>query len=422
MDSRRVTSTDYGNPYRPRLVRAINRVGAWFGGMGMAPSLEMASLKRAALKKERRDAFRDRSFETPLGVLLRSVAEEAHLNFFGRFVTRQRLVNLLRNRLRVEALLETHPHIREIPLPPVILITGLQRTGTTMLHRLLAADPDNRALLSYEALNPAPFCDDLERDRKKKIKVARQAERALSYLAPDFFAIHPVEALSPEEDVLLLDYALISTVAESTLRVPAYARFVESVDNRPAYDYLRLLLQVLSWRHGERTWILKSPHHMEFMEPFLSVFPEATVVMTHRDPTATLPSFCSMMCHGRGIFTDVVDPLEVGAHWLTKTARMLRIGHAVRDRSRAGRFVDVQYDDLLVDPMAQVERIYTVAGRQLGDNARARMDATRNANVQHLHGIHKYDMASFGFTAEQIHAAYGDYVPRFVSGGSGGTK
>lgn len=415
LTSNRITSTDYANPYRPSLLQSLNYIGDKAAHWNLRISLDRESLLKAAMRAEKYDDFGDEAFLLPFDVLLRSIEQEAELNFVGRFITRQRIINLLRNRLRVSRLLKKHPEIKQIPIDDVILITGLQRTGTTILHRLLAEDPENRALLAYEGLNPAPCVDDESENFRKKQRMAKQSERALAYMAPDFFAIHPVEWNAPEEDVLLLDYAFISTVAESTMNVPTYAKWVEIHDNRPAYEYMRTLMQVLSWKSPKRRWILKSPHHLEFLTVFLQVFPKTTVVRTHRDPCETLPSFCSMMCHGRGIFTDHVDPMVVGDHWLRKTARMVTRGESAITAVRPQRLLDIEYKAMLPDPLAQIKLIYNTASIGLEKVALRRMDKSLKINKQHRFGRHRYNMDSFGLSKERIYAAYGNYADRFTN-------
>ena len=409
------TSSDYTHPRRPFLIRAYNTTARRRLDHSLQ-QLTADALMWQAARQEKWDDFGPDSFIEPLGVLLLAIQQEARLNPFGLFVTRQRLLNLLKNRLRVNRLLKAHPEIKEIELQPPILITGLQRTGTTLLHRLLSMDPAHRALMSYEALNPAPLHANPSIDQRKKLKLARTAQKALRYMAPDFFAIHPVEATAPEEDVLLLDYAMCSTVPESTLRVPGYASWIEQHDNAPAYEYMKTLLQVLSWCVPGRRWILKSPHHLEYLSEFLRVFPKATVVMSHRDPVYTLPSFCSMMAHGRGLFSDEVDVLEIGTHWLHKTARMLRIGHEVRRQHPVSQFVDIQYHQLMQHPIAQIREIYTCATLPFTTAMEQQIQTGLTRNQQHRYGIHRYDMASFGLSRERIVKAYGSYIPEFIEG------
>src|SRR5690606_2192440 len=143
------------------------------------------------------------SVREPREVLVRSIEDEARLHPIGRLITRERLIGVLTNRLRVARELARDPRIEAMELAPPIVITGLQRTGTTLLHRVLGSDPRLRWLASWEAIQPAPA------SRERRIANAERAERALAYLAPDFFAIHPVEAHAPEEEVLLLDYTLL---------------------------------------------------------------------------------------------------------------------------------------------------------------------------------------------------------------------
>lgn len=295
------------------------------------------------------------------------------------------------------------------------MITGLQRTGTTLLHRLLASDPRRRWLASWEALHPAPV--KASRGEDPRIASAKWAERALAYMAPDFFAIHPVEARAPEEDVLLLDYAFRSTVPEATLRVPTYSRWLEDQDQRPAYRLMATLMRVLSAQRGaSKRWLLKTPHHLEWIDTLLEVFPGARIIWTHRDPTTTLASFCSMIAHGRGVFSDDVDPVEIGESWGAKIARMIDRAMDARDRAPEGTFHDVRYEDFVRDPLAAVRRIYAFLGDPLPPHVEARMKATLDASPQHRHGKHRYDLADFGLRANDVRARFAAYRARFAIG------
>lgn len=409
-----LTSVSYSRPYRPAPVALFNSFGRGLERLGVRADLSVDGLLGAACRAERTGAFRDISFVEPLRVLLDSVEREARLSPLGRLVTRARLIGLLRNRLRVEALLERHPEIAHAPLPPVILITGLQRTGTTLLHRLLAADTDNRALLSWEAINPLPPIRPGQRDRREH--VARTSCRVLTFLAPDFFAVHPVEHDAPEEDVLLLDYALLSTVPESTLHVPSYSRWVETQDHRPAYEYMASLLRILQWQRPGRRWILKSPHHLEFLDAFLAVFRDVVIVQTHRDPTTTIASFSSMISHGRGIFSDAVDPRGIGASLLRKTSRMVSRGMATRRSAPDELFVDIYYEELVRDPIRQVERIYERCGIALDGRARSAIERSLDANQQYRYGRHRYQLDYFGLTEEMIRERFSEYYRAFGLG------
>lgn len=396
----RETRRDYAHPYRPTPVAAIN--GA-MDRVGLTRPLHAGRLIAAARRATGLYAFGDPPIFEPLERLVEALETEAHLTPVGRAMARARLSAILSQRLRAEALFERHPEILDAPVRPPLFITGLQRSGTTVLSRLVAADPDARALLSWEALDPIPSSDAARR------RTAWLAEQTLRYLAPDFFAVHPVEADSPEEEVMLLDLTLISTVAEASFHVPSYADWVERQDQTPAYRYLERMLKLLQWQRDGGFWVLKSPHHLEWIETLVRVFPHAHLVQTHRDPVATIPSFCSMVSHGRGVFSDAVDPHEVGDHWLRKVARLLaRAEQARAELGDADRFIDVDYADTMRDAAGELRRVYAHMGREIPRDLDARVDAWLQRNAQHRHGRHRYDMADFGLTPERIRTALDD--------------
>lgn len=387
-------------------------MGPALGRLGVAPVLEVDALMRAAREATGLRDYGDEWFREPLGVLVDSIEREASLSPLGRTIVRARLVGALVTRLRVEELLRRHPEILDIELGPVLVIAGLQRTGTTLLHRLLAADPRMRAVLSWEALAPAPIPGETlgpEGWPATRVQRARRAQRALEYIAPQFFAIHPVEYDQPEEDVLLLDVSFMSQSPEATLWVPTYARWLESRDHTPAYAYLRRLMQLLSWQRPARSWVLKSPHHMEHLDAVLRVFPGATVIQTHRDPRKTMPSFCSMVCHGARIFSDAVDAQALSEHWVRKVGRMVQRSLDVRATHDASSFVDVLYADLLADPIAQLRRIYRHAGLELDDAAERAARRAARQQVRHRYGRHHYRLEDFGLTEARIDRELGSY-------------
>lgn len=403
----------YAEPHRPKPVALANRAGRTLSQLGVpVVSLERDSLLRAAENRTGLSDFGSDAFLEPLGVLLRSIEHEAELTPVGRLITRTRLVGVLSNRLLAEEAFKKHPEILDEPLTAPVVIAGLQRTGTTMLHRLIAADGDFRALASWEALNPAEPPTSRWQRGNPRLRAARLSEKGLAYLSPDFFAIHPVEAESPEEEVILLDYSFLSTVAEATLNVPTYSAWLEQQDQTPAYEYLAKLLKYLQWqRRGER-WILKTPHHLEWLDTLLKVFPDAKVIQTHRDPVKTMASFCSMIAHGRGVFSDAVDPADVGRHWGDKVVRLIDRAMKTRERASRGTFIDVSYYDLMDDPMAQVRRIYDFIERDLTD---ARMNAMKNSlrvNVKNKYGKHRYQLESFGLTRESFEPRIAAYRER----------
>jgi len=415
------TSNQYAHPRRPWPIRALNGLGPVLRSVGALRPIEAEALLAEARRKTGLGDFGDDAFREPLRVLIDSLNQEAQLTPLGHLIQRGRLVSALVGRLRAEELCKQHPEILDIDLGQVIVIAGLQRTGTTMLHRLLAADPGMRALISWEALNPLPLPGEKPGQPTARIRQGRIAERGLAYLAPEFFAIHPVEHDAPEEDVLLLDMSFMSQSPEATMHVPTYAAWVEKQDNGPAYRYMRKLMQILLWQTPARSWVLKSPHHMEYLDTVLDVFPEAKIVQTHRDPRKTTGSFCSMVAHGRGVFSNAVDPKEVAEHWVRKVRRLMEVSIATREQRAErggegvdeGAFIDVSYYDLLKDPIAEVARIYDFAGIDFDAGVESAARAMTQRNVQNKYGRHRYRLEDFGLSNESIDFEFAFYRKRY---------
>jgi hypothetical protein len=414
MTEPRITSTRYERPHRPLLVRAINRAMSIGARLGGKIALDPGSLMAAAEEATGLLDFGEPSFREPLTMLVDAIEREAKLHPLGRAITRTRLVSTLANRARMEEQYRRHPEIADRSVARPIVIAGLQRTGTTLLHRMLASDRRLRALASWEAIAPAPLGEGRDVRRAR----ANQSELALGYLAPDFFAIHPVEADAPEEDILLLDLSFRSTVAEATLNVPSFSRWLEGQDQTPAYRSLERALKLLSHQRSpsrDARWVLKTPHHLEWLDVLFAIFPDATVVWTHREPRETVPSFCSMVAHGRGVFSDRVDPREVGAHWSRKVVRMVERGMAAREAAGERHFVDVRYEDLVRDPIAQARRIYAVAELPFERETEDAMKDLLVRQPKDRFGRHAYRAEDFGLTSASIDASLASYRARFLA-------
>ncbi len=401
-------------PVFPLPVRA--GMAAWRAaarvGLGRV-SLREESLVRAARRQSGLHDFVDHSFREPMRRLLASLESEARLHPLGRVVMRESLVRALVNRLRLEDLCDRHPEIAALPVEAPVFVVGLQRTGTTLLQRLLTCEPALRALAAWEGLNPAPVSTARDRrGRDPRIRQAERAEAALRYLAPELFAIHPVEAEAPEEDIHLLDVSFVSPASDAIARVPSYQRWFREVDQLPAYRYMKRLMQLLLWQRGGR-WLGKTPHHLEYLDELLTVFPDARVVVTHRDPTRTVASFCSMMAHTRAMFCDDVDPYEVGEQFGAKAVRAIERLVSARERRSPSAFLDVLYADLVADPLKEVRRVYDFIGLELASATEAAMRHWLAENEQTRHGVHLYRLADFGLDRAGLDPHFAPYRTRF---------
>lgn len=423
----RLTSTDYRKPFRPWPVSVANRAGAIMSLAGLRANLQPESLMATARRRSGLHDLGDPEFENRLTRLCESLETEAQLHAIGRLMARENLIRILVNRLRILDAQKRHPEIDEQPIRAPIFVVGLQRTGTTLLLRLLASDPELRYLASWEAINPAPMPEpgriaklllappgrgSQGSGSDPRIAMAQLANRALSHLAPDFAAIHPIDATGPEEECLLFDYDLMGTVPEATWRVPSFSAWLEEQDHLPAYRGLRRLLAYLAWQRPGGRWVLKTPQHLEHLPALLEVFPDARIIWTHRDPCETVASFCSMMAHAWGVFSDRVDPFQVAAHWGSKAQRMVSAAMRAREQLDPKAFLDLAYSDLVADPMAQIGRIHEFCQIRASAQALDRMAAWRSGNPQHKHGRHRYRLEDFGLTASEVEAMFADYLSR----------
>ena len=404
-----VTSTDYEHPYRPLPVRLFNLIGRSIGVLGLSGSLKTDALIRQAKRKTGLADFGDDGHLLALETLVESINREARLTAMGRLIQKSRLASALTHRLRIEDLFRRHPEIHETDLGKIVLITGLQRTGTTLLHRLLNVLPGVRGVSAAEALDPVPASEAKGRGEKARRRRAMLTQRAISYLSPEFMAVHPIDHNEPEEDVMLLDLNFMSQSAEAMMHVPSYSYWLESQDHTRTYEYFRRVLKALCWQRPSKYWVLKTPHHMEYLDVFLKVFPEATVVQTHRDPRIALASFCSMVAHGRGLLSDYVSPGEIGEHWFRKTNRMVQVTMQTRADADPGRFVDVSYYDVTRDPMTELRRICAQAGIGFDDQAERKAEQYLRANPQHRFGRHAYRLEDFGSSREAVDEAFASY-------------
>jgi hypothetical protein len=231
--------------------------------MSAASDLDPVRLIEEARRETGLHDFDDPSIEEPLGRLTRALRTEANLNATGVYIWHARLLNTLMTRLRANDWFRRHPEIADEQLPPAVVILGLARTGTTLLHRLLAADSRFYSAAWWECRFPVPAEGDLSGEQRKAAAIAEVA--AILQAQPELAAIHPWDALGADEDIMLIDQTLLSTTAESLACIPSYREWIHGQDLRPAYSYLLKLMQFLQWQKKQRgepaagRWVLKTP-------------------------------------------------------------------------------------------------------------------------------------------------------------------
>lgn len=383
-----------------------------------ATSLDEDALLAQAREETGLRDFGDEAFREPLRRLLWSLEHEARLTPAGRAGQRTRLVGLLVARLQTRAILGRHPGIEEEPVDVRFVVVGFPRTGTTLLQRILARDPRSAWLAWWECRHPAPFPgwtpQSAAHQPDARIAAAQAQVAAMLAQNPALAAVHPLDALAPDEDLMLLEHAFQSSTPAGSANVPSYLRWHLAQDGRAAYQDHARFLKFLQWQkrlRGEpvRPFVLKAPHHMIHLDRIFEHYPRALVIQTHRDPLETLPSLASMALELRRLSSDSADPLECADYALTTArARLARL-EAVRRTGFADRFVDVWYGDVVADPLGVIERIYAAAGLDLPAAIRetmARFVAEHGRDARPPHG---YSLDRFGLDPAAIEREFAAY-------------
>ena len=378
-------------------------------------TLKVEDLLTAARAKAKSEEFGDPWFLEPLGVLVDSLNTEARLSELGRQMTERRLTALLVDRLRLKALQRANPEILKVDVTVAAEICGLPRTGSTLLHRLLAASPQLTSTLSWECSYPIPFPGEGPDSEIRKANAKKMMDLFLS-LSPDFGDIHTVVWDGPEEDVLLLDRSFTAMSWDSFYWVPTYGIWLRSFDQSKAYDELRQWLQVLQWQDASREgqkWVLKSPHHLTAADTVLDTFPDCKIVMTHRSPTSAIPSYASMVQAMSAQYSDSPDPKQIGPYWSDRFRECLSGFAEVRAR-RPERFVDVPFKATVAEPLATAQRVMTGLGLTVAPEDLKAFEDYLEVNRQERHGSHTYTAEDFGLSTEQLEADFSFYSEAYL--------
>lgn len=349
-----------------------------------------------------------------LGRLLDSYASEAKFTERGAMMAHGFLVTQMKHRMQIEGWLAEHPELLDRPIDKPLFVFGLPRTGTTLMINLIAADPARRSFMRWESLEPIPPATPEEIHGGRRFEVAKaQGEMAKQHM-PHIAAIHWEEPDSPTECQFLMTPSFCSQVYESQAAVPSYRRwFMFEADYRPAFAFHKRTLQALQHHAGGR-WTLKNPWHPLYLDALVGTYPDAQLVMTHRDPADVVGSICSLIKHVRRIYSDTVDLKAIGRDFMETFEVMIERTVAFKEARGEGSILDVQYADTTTDPMGVVERIYANFDEPLTDAARAAMQKYMDDNPKGKHGKHDYDLAEYGLDRAGVHRRFAGYIDRFA--------
>ncbi len=385
-------------------------MAAGVGGARAMVSLDPDELLATARAATGLDDLGDPGWEEPFRRLVDALETEARLHVVGRLLSRHDLLRHLSTRLLLVDAAKRDPDVEQESVVAPIVVTGVARTGTSILHELLAEDPALRAPLAYEMAFPI-VGGDVTRDQR--IAWAEPEFDLWGDVQPEFLAVHELAAHLPEECLWLMAPDFDMGFWATCVDVPSFMGWRAFTDPVPTYEHHRSFLRRLQRGATERTWVLKSPVHLGRLAALLAVYPDARIIRTHRDPARTVPSTVSTVAMGRWLRSDDVDPLAIAAS-VTGALQMLSTASAQQRSSLpAGQVAELQYADLLRDPVATITGAYEELGIAIGPDLGDRILAYLDARPQTKHGVHRYRAEDYGLDPVRIRADFAPYIEEF---------
>ena len=368
---------------------------------------EDALLRASTLQVPEGD-FGDDDFRPALAALLRALEHEAQLDPRGQWAATARIIAALNRRRRLSDLLSREPAVTEVELQTPIFILGFPRTGTTMLHNLLAGDRANRAIRLWEMREPFAPRNPPPTWKREVIETTSQLVEAGYQLSPRLRQIHPLRATWPDECSWLFRNSFASMVFGFSYFIPSYLEFLAQRDASADYEYFRLQLQAILFQRPGTQLVLKDPCHIWNLDALLKAFPDARVIHLHRRLEQVVPSFCSL-CQALQEGGATARPLpEIGAYATDMLTHGMQRMLEVRAELEPGRIYDLDYRRLVDDPLATVGDIYAHFGLELDEGASSAMHSWLEQS-RGLTGKHSYSLDMFGLDASALAQRFAPY-------------
>jgi hypothetical protein len=384
-------------------------------------SLDQTALLGAARRRAGLDDFGNTWFFEPMARFIDAANTEARLTPEGVAGQAEVIVKGLVSRLRMVEDLKRHPEIRDERVEVAAVILGLPRTGSTIFQRLLAAAPGMTAIRWFELQNFAPFPDEVPGNPEGRRAYAEAMIDGWLKAAPELASIHPLDPDAPDEEILILGQMFVSTMLEGMSFVPSFARWLDDYDQSKGHEDLITILQYLQWqdpsRRGKR-WVLKSPSNLSYTEYAARAFPEALLIMTHRDPLETVPSYISMQATLYKLGSSLTDR-EVADFWFPRLVEWMRRFEAARGRIGEDRFLDIDYRAVTREPLAQAHRVLRRIGVDPSEETDAALAEFLAGNRREQRPAHDYSLERFGLDEAAIAEAFADYRARYLAGPEG---
>lgn len=403
-----VERTDY--PPHIRMIDAAiglaDRLGA-----GIC-DLDLDDILAAAKRKTGLEDFGDPAFLEPARMVVDN-ANNLGFTHLARAAIRGTYVKAAVNRLLMADAQRRDPSLREVKVQRPIFVLGFPRSGTTLLQNLLAQVPSRRGLQFWELITPFPVHADRAVDQRRRVRSADLTLRAAYLIAPEMGDVHYVSATTFEECWYLFCNTFSVLNWDLMTGLDAYGRWLLQQDMSGAYREYRSWLQVLLQQRPADHLLLKCPEHLWFVDDLLKVFPDACIVWTHRDPVASIASYCSLMTLPRRMMYGHADPMEIGERVTRRFEEAVTRAMGALDRADPSRFFHVDFRRLVADPTSVVHDIVRHFDLDDPPDHDARLQAYLGSKRQDEQGKHVYSATRYGIDADAVHDRYRAYIDRF---------
>ncbi len=361
------------------------------------------------------DDFGAPQFLDGLERFLYALEHDARLNAVGQHIAKGRCMQHLVNRLGYVNDRKLYPAIAQQTIEKPVFIIGLGRTGSTILHDILAQDPASRAPLTWEVTYSSPPPQTATFETDPRIAKTEAGFPPMDVRREKFKAMHPTGAQLSQECVVMMGDTMSTPLFHNQFRVPTYQDWVDTADRAHVYEFHMQQLQHLQSGHKLDRWVLKTGAHMWGLDHLLETYPDARIVFTHRDPVKSLTSYASLTALVREMGSDHVDKFEVAQDWNARLTAKLQRAVAVRGAKDYPRavFYDMKFADFVADQFAVVQKIYEAFDLPMSDEAAARMKWFIADNPQGKHGIHRYEAHEYGIDPVAVREQFRPYIERF---------
>ena len=374
-------------------------------------------LMATARQQTRLSDIIDSDIEEPLDRCLQSLNTEAQLSAEGAKGMEQQILRLLRNRLRMQRDFQMHPEINDQQIAPPLIVIGGPRSGSTKLHKMLAASDDFIYLLCWQGMSLSLITGNLDEDPAERIEEADKRVRWFNERAPQSRQIHELSTFEPEEENMIYEHRLYGPYMMPFVNVPGYCQwYMEHQDYRGELAFLKQAMKYLQWQFHDgdiRPWLLKNPGYLGY-EPLLrEIFPDAALVTTHRDPVSVTSSGKSLNCHFHKAYSDVDRTENMGRDVLEGISTSWNNHLDIRDSHPDLKILDIAYTELTRNAERVAENVYAHADMPLSDKARDAMRKWDDENKQHKHGVHKHNLDRPCETPDIVREKFSRYIDRF---------